>query len=397
MKNLDDPTTVHVTREVLYEQVWSVPLRSLARRYDLSDVGLAKACKRMIVPVPGRGYWAKKAAGKPIKQVPLPPLPPNATNVQRELQLGQRTNPEDKALPGGPEAVQAEFEGRPENLIVVSNSLRSPHPLVRKTMEALKGKARRDQGYVGNWREPHLDVQVSSDMLNRALRVMDALVKALEERGWKVVLGIHDDRKSYAHVFGQRVPFGIREKLKKVRNEPAKPIRTSTGELYAPYQSEYRDEPSGRLSLVLRNRWGSSVDKSWDDGASERIEDRLNEFLVAIVTRADEDREWDRRREEEERSRIEEEQRRLEAARRHEADAAREREFERQAENWQKSQRLAVFIAAARKAATDDLGGIESGSALDDWLRWGEEYALRLNPLSSLRSALPHAKLSSAP
>lgn len=209
MKNLDDADIVRLRREDLYEQVWSTPLRSLAQRYGLSDVGLAKLCKRMTVPVPGRGYWAKKAAGKPVKQVPLPPLPSNAMNVQREVQLRPRPTAEERAAPVGGVAAQAEFESKPENLIVVSNDLRSPHPLVRKTMEALKGKARRDQVYLGNWREPHLDVQVSYDMLNRALRVMDALVKALAERGWKVALGTGDDRKSYALVLGQRVPFGI--------------------------------------------------------------------------------------------------------------------------------------------------------------------------------------------
>jgi len=350
----------------------------------------------MDVPVPGRGYWARKAAGKLVKQVPLPPLPPNAMNVRRELQLGPRATADEIALPPGPVAAQAEFENRPENVIVVSERLRSPHPLVRKTMEALKGKAKSGQAYVGTWREQHLDVQVSHDMLNRALRLMDVLVKALGERGWKVVLGTGDDRKSYALVLGQRVPFGIREKLKKVRNEPAKPIRTSPGEWYTPYRSEFRDEPSGRLSLVLRNRWGSSVDKSWDDGASGRIEDRLNEFILAIVARAEEDREWDRRREEQARSRIEEEQRRCEAARRREAEAAREREFDRQVESWQKSQQLAAFIAAVRRAAADEAGGIESGSALDEWLRWGEDYARRLNPLSGPISALAPGQPQSA-
>ncbi len=236
--------------------------------------------------------------------------------------------------------------------------------------------------------EPHLDVQVSHVMLNRALRVMDALVKAVEERGWKVVLGTGDDRKSYVVVLGQRVPFGIREKIKKVRNEPAKPIRSSTGTWYTPYRSEFRDEPSGRLSLVLRNRWGNSVDKSWDEGASARIEDRLNEFILAVITRGEEDREWDRQREEAERARIEEGQRRFEAARQREAEAALEREFDRQAESWQKSQRLTAFVAAVR-AAAEDAGGLESGGALDQWLQWGEAYARRLDPLSGPASAIP--------
>lgn len=387
MTGPNDATVIRLTREELYQQVWSVPMRTLAQRFGLSDVGLAKTCKRMVVPVPGRGYWAMKAAGKRVKQIPLGALPPNSSSVQREVQFAPRISAEDKPALTGPVAVQAEFEGRPENLIVVSDALRSPHPIVRKTMDSLKGSAKTEKDYVGNWREPHLNVRVSRDLLPRALRIMDALVKAFHGRGWTIAFGSGDDRKCYVVVEGQRIPFGIREKIKKVRNEPAKPIRSSTGEWYTPYHQDFRDEPSGRLSLVLRNRWGNSVDKSWDDGASWRVEDRLNEFVLGIVGRAEEDREWDRRRAEAERAQMEESQRRYEADRRREAEAAQERELDRQADSWQKSQHLGDYIAAVKNAATE-AGGIEPGGALEQWLQWGEKYARRLDPLNGPLAAL---------
>lgn len=74
---------VTLTREQLYEQVWSEPIRTLAKRYGLSDVGLAKTCRRPKVPLPGRGYWAKSAAGHPVKRMPLPGLPPNGLGVNK--------------------------------------------------------------------------------------------------------------------------------------------------------------------------------------------------------------------------------------------------------------------------------------------------------------------------
>lgn len=36
-----------VTREQLYEQVWEMPMSQLAKEYGLSDVGLAKICKKL--------------------------------------------------------------------------------------------------------------------------------------------------------------------------------------------------------------------------------------------------------------------------------------------------------------------------------------------------------------
>lgn len=62
-------------REELYEKVWSLPTREVAAHYGFSDVRLGKVCKILRVPKPGRGYWAKKEAGKPTaKRPPLPTL-----------------------------------------------------------------------------------------------------------------------------------------------------------------------------------------------------------------------------------------------------------------------------------------------------------------------------------
>ena len=63
-------------RQKLYEQVWSQPIGKLAPEYGVSDVALAKTCRKLQIPLPGRGYWAKAAVGKRTKtRPPLPPAP----------------------------------------------------------------------------------------------------------------------------------------------------------------------------------------------------------------------------------------------------------------------------------------------------------------------------------
>ncbi len=66
------PPESTVTREALYAAVWRTPLLKLAASYGISNVALAKVCRKLNVPVPGRGYWAKVAAGHPAEQRPLP-------------------------------------------------------------------------------------------------------------------------------------------------------------------------------------------------------------------------------------------------------------------------------------------------------------------------------------
>ncbi|MES9811651.1 MAG: hypothetical protein ABW161_02640 [Candidatus Thiodiazotropha sp.] len=63
-----------VTREELFEQVWQTPMTQLAKEYGVSDVGLAKVCKRMEVPRPPRGYWRKLEVGRAPSKPKLKPL-----------------------------------------------------------------------------------------------------------------------------------------------------------------------------------------------------------------------------------------------------------------------------------------------------------------------------------
>ena len=47
-----------LTRQELHDLVWAEPMQKLAPKFGLSDVAVAKACRRAEIPVPERGYWA---------------------------------------------------------------------------------------------------------------------------------------------------------------------------------------------------------------------------------------------------------------------------------------------------------------------------------------------------
>lgn len=58
-----------IERETLYNEVWSEPITKISKKYEISDVGLIKICKRLGIPMPGRGHWAKT---HPPQRPPLP-------------------------------------------------------------------------------------------------------------------------------------------------------------------------------------------------------------------------------------------------------------------------------------------------------------------------------------
>jgi hypothetical protein len=61
-----------LTREELYNLVWAKPMTEVGHDFGISDRAMAEVCARIQVPVPTRGYWAKKTEGKSVAKLPLP-------------------------------------------------------------------------------------------------------------------------------------------------------------------------------------------------------------------------------------------------------------------------------------------------------------------------------------
>lgn len=64
-----------LTRQQLYDLVWTRSLNALAAEFGNSGNGLAKICDRLMVPHPPRGYWSGGADKPRGPRPPLPPLP----------------------------------------------------------------------------------------------------------------------------------------------------------------------------------------------------------------------------------------------------------------------------------------------------------------------------------
>jgi hypothetical protein len=78
---------IELSREDLYERVWTEPIQKLSKEYGLSDVGLAKTCRRHNIPIPPLGYWAKKRAGHPVTKDSLPQATTGAPHAVRDTEV----------------------------------------------------------------------------------------------------------------------------------------------------------------------------------------------------------------------------------------------------------------------------------------------------------------------
>lgn len=300
-------------RNDLYTEVWQEPVRSIAKKYSISDVALAKICRKLHVPLPGRGHWARRAAGQDVPRSPLPALQrgqPVQYTSARHFEPDELTHLSEEV------ASLIEAERDPSRAIVVPDVLADPHPLVKMSGPILR---RTPFGERATDKERCLDVAVSKGTLNRTLRVTDTLLKALEARGFEIEVTesqnpdplprhIYERRPSRTgvRIGNQVVEFGIEEKTDSFQTPPPRPGSYE-------YRPRYERRPNGKLTLRLHERACSRERQTWSDGRRQRIEGCLNDFVAALIAAAETMRLAAIRAEEERKHRIEA-QREAEAA-----------------------------------------------------------------------------------
>ena len=368
-------THLQLTREGLYDRVWSTPMVKLAAEFGKSGRGLAKLCERHKIPVPQRGYWARIQHGQRPRR---PPLAETKAGEDRKIVI-HPTPPPEPASPVSPQAAEAiAAEKADVNRIHVVDVLESPHRLVKQAQAALRTRKTHPYG-VEPRRGDRLDIRVGPDSVDRALRIMDALVKALVGRGMRVHISDDWGTPTLVTVRGEEIRISLTEKLdrrerKLSREERRKQVR---GQWFG---ERYVYSPSGRLALQVHGDSMRSVWRSWRDGKRRKIEDRLNDFVeglhLAVEERQEERRQTVIRQAQwaEERARQEEEQRR-----RWEEQHRRE-QCDKEVASWAKSQQLRAYADAVRTAAIRKHGAIAPGSKLDQWLEWAIRYADSLDP-----------------
>jgi hypothetical protein len=166
-----------LTRQELYEQVWPTPTVQLAKQYGISDVAIAKICRRHRIPKPPLGYWARVQHGQKVSRKPLPAIGDPGLEVVRILEKNPSAAP-----PGGTSELDriAAFEREEANRIAVTEQLAGPHSLVEKT-ERSAGSSRPDEkGLVRPKARGCLDLAVAKASISRSMRILDSLIKALE-------------------------------------------------------------------------------------------------------------------------------------------------------------------------------------------------------------------------
>lgn len=249
-----------LTREQAYEFAWSAPLTTLAREVGLSNVMLGRTLREAGIPLPGVGYWAKLAAGKPVKRAML--SQPHLGTRRYVWISGTASQAFLSRVPGRPgerEEPWEDIDDLTSRFEAQLPSLRIPkgwtHDGVKKLLardERTRQKAAARDAVFARFYRPVFDEPSAKRRLNLANRLGFAL---------------------------QRVGGGL-----SISDDEAQSFSARIGSGHASFKLEETVE--GKLRLTLRDGRERDSQGSWIDDATGKLETRIPQLLTGLARAA---------------------------------------------------------------------------------------------------------------
>ena len=355
-------------REQLYSEIWEEPVSRVAAKYGISDVMLGKVCRQLSIPVPGRGYWARKAAGQKLSKPPLPVL--KRAPILYRFKVPEQNVAKDQTPV--PEPTDAEFlrVKEMESRTIDLASIQNRHKMVIASDKCLsRVRPNPDQILEPHGSGPCLAIRVSAGTLDRALNIMNAIIVTLESEGFPVSVeqGVHG---TSATMFGHAVGFAIFERLEVTgRREVGEGIWKKTVVDHA---------PTGNLELRLGDFISGTKMR---DRKSEKLENRLAKCVAdlmrlgrdqVLAVEAKRIREIEARRRQEELWKLSEEIRK---------EDERVKELEGWVTSWSRAREIREFVVALEALWSSKGEDVSESSPHGQRLIWMRQQADRLDPL----------------
>ncbi len=365
-------------REVLYNEVWQQPVTKVSERYGVSDVMIHKVCKALNVPVPPRGYWAKKAAGQPVEQEPLP------EHTDKTAVFGRKTEDDKKKSPLTLDETLSFLEEE-ERLRVIKTALQLRVDLGKRKLHPVLMQHKADfaawtklhpRNPHAAWNkdtyrrtpdgEPPLYEKVSEDTLPRLYHILDALYSAIEELGGSI------NQDLSVQIRGEHVTFVVSEGQEQTKHVLTKDELKQLEKYEREKQTyKYASEPKFRkYDYLPTGRLGFSVcrDSCIRDSATTGLESRIGELLLGLYMESEAVR-IEREAKEAAKRKAEEEARQKELRRqRYNEEVDRLTALKNEAADYQMACQIRAYVLAAESQPNLDPSQIE-------WIAWAKAKA----------------------
>jgi len=351
--------TTTFSRKQLYDLVWSESLVSLSKKYNISDGGLRRACKRLGIPLPDMGHWNKVNAGKKVKIKPLQERHEGDQQIQLSLRSEGENGIEAEISPQL--ALQRIIEADPSIDLIVNEVLANPDPLVKTAQKEFSSKGDGSGFIRGDLRTTgsgNVFISVSPGLVDRALRIVDAFIKAMRQRGHDF---IHEGDFYKVVVCGEPIGMALTEMQNRISSSDS--WRTTIL------------KANGSLMFKFEEHYVTTICK---DGKEQKIEEQLSKIMARLELmaerlkkeREENERRWARMREEELIRKQFEERKKLEVK--------AFQQLVRAANRWKEAQIIREYIDQKEREA---LTANSIGEEMTAWLLWARNKVDWYDPL----------------
>ena len=417
----------------LFNEVWSEPVTTVAGRYGVSDNGLRKRCIKLEIPLPPIGYWAKLRAGQkvlpkpklPVIKVKHPAIVLKDAKQEYEMEfidIGSESIETMKSLSGLGMLTPRSQEDFAKwcRKIQVPKKVDPYHPLIVEYQKEIEYRKIRDKEH--KFREEFrfsaislhskveyrdnklvLPISVSDKQSQRAFRIIDTLIKAIEDLGGKVTVekacyrSVEAKDNATMTVFQSLFSFQAREIMSKRRDVLANITAENRPREFRPM---YEKVFTNILEIEFKQVPASWVEDktgqiyTFKDLAELPLEDQLGEMIKSMFKASQEakiDR-FIREREEEEKRREREHLREIEQEKQNKLQAliAQEKRqkqlvanIQPQMTSWLKAQRLRRY-AEELEAYALTMGDEASKELLTGYVTLVRQAAENCDPLQDI-------------
>jgi hypothetical protein len=389
------PRTVEYSREQLYEAIWSTPCLKLAASLGVSDVALAKTCRRSGVPRPPRGYWAKvEVAEKPPKER-LPAAKPGQDRMIRFDVAENMARREEWAIHG----LRTAGKSKKPNAVELPPEGSELHSIIEKQKRALEKAKPGDLGYVSIRGKDVFWCDVSLPVIPKLVRALDAIACELDDRDYEFEASDSDYSGLNVVRDKDRVELRWSEGKVEIEREP-----TNVDKRKPSWTWQLKEtKPSGMLTIEV-NADGLRGKRRWTEAEGRTLEEVLGVVVEKIETtfrgykeQRQRAAQWAQEREEERKREAEreakeaerkatEERRRKERERnaRHEKKLeeiveARRGNLANAAQMWIEAEGISAFVHICEQRWRNAGGGNLSPDQTQ-WLQWARAEAVRKDP-----------------
>jgi len=277
----------NISREMLYEQVWKEPISKLAVTYRVSGTYIARICRELKVPTPGRGYWAKLSAGKNPPKEALPKYRAgDPTMWIRSITSSRFTD----VMPVPPNS---------RSEIPPQKRSRSPHGFLLEAKEVFK-KAKKSSSSVYLQPRQHrvADILTTSEHLEDAISLAGKLFSRIEDYGYRVVIANKEHQYSHCKVEDEETI--VKRKDSPYYNPLWRPAQCTVAYLGTVavgiaivemteevkgtgYYAYTHKAGSGRFRIYAYSPYrNTELIKHWQDTKESKLAKRLDEIIVEI-------------------------------------------------------------------------------------------------------------------